>query len=273
MLVYILITFIITQIKSELLPVVIVHGISSDASQLVEVKQYLEKKGLYVFVPNVGNGKIDSLFKPMFNQYELLKKEIQSDKKLENGFNLIGMSQGGLLARAYVERFTGTLFKVNNLITWVSPHGGILYINQNLPNIYTSSSQSSNSFSNYWRDPRIYQTYLDDCVFLPTINNEINTNYTQLQKNNLLSLNNLVVIWSTNDDVIKPQESGKFWTFDEKLNIIPMNKTPYYDTLGLNILDNNYKLHIYQTNCSHEAHKLPECFNFLEENTLPYLFN
>jgi palmitoyl-protein thioesterase len=47
---------------------------------------------------------------------------VRSDPRLAKGFNLIGHSQGGLISRAYIERYNDP--PVHNFITWATPHGG-----------------------------------------------------------------------------------------------------------------------------------------------------
>ena len=85
------------------------------------------------------------------------------------------------------------------------------------------------------------------------------------QKQNIISLSNFVMIWSPNDEIIYPSESGKFSFLDKDMNIIPIEETELYkeDTLGLKYLDDKERLHIYETNCSHVDHRNPVCFNEL----------
>jgi palmitoyl-protein thioesterase len=44
---------------------------------------------------------------------------VRADPQLAKGFNLIGHSQGGLIARAYIERYNDP--PVHNFITWATP--------------------------------------------------------------------------------------------------------------------------------------------------------
>ena len=252
--------------NSATLPVVLIHGIASSSSQLDSVKTYLENKGLNVYVPNIGNGYSDSIFKPMNYQLNLLCEDLNSNIMFINGLNIIGMSQGGLLARGYVQICAKNV--VHNLITWVSPHGGVFDKGQ-LNNAYTTNTQNTLSFSNYWRDPIDYENYLNYSTYLNTLNNE---QYSHMYESNIINLHNLkniVLVWSPNDDVLTPPESGKFSTYDKYLNVIDMKEAPYYKKLLLDTLIN--KIHIYETNCTHKAHKEPECFYYLEKYTLPYL--
>jgi hypothetical protein len=73
------------------------------------------------------------------------------------------------------------------------------------------------------------------------------------------------MIWSPNDMVLDPPESGKFSFFDEDFNIIPLEKTDLFqnDSLGLRFLNFIGGLHMFETNCSHVDHRNPVCFDQL----------
>lgn len=57
------------------------------------------------------------------SQVDKLAAAIRADPNLKKGFNLIGHSQGGLLTRAYVERYNDP--PVYNLLGWVPPNDGV----------------------------------------------------------------------------------------------------------------------------------------------------
>jgi palmitoyl-protein thioesterase len=133
--------------------------------------------------------------------------------------------------------------------------------------MYTQFSQKHISFAGYWRNPTILEIYLDKSVYLPYINNEKEHLQRDKYRNNLKNLSNFVMIWSPNDDIVYPPESGKFGFLDKEMNIIPIEETELYkeDTLGLKFLNDNTRLHTYETNCSHVDHRNPECFEQLYE--------
>ena len=108
-------------------------------------------------------------------------------------------------------------------------------------------------------------------------------------KENILSLANFVMIWSPNDDVLSPPESGKFGFYKiislededllysylngEPLPVINLFDSPQFteDWLGLRTLWETNRLHILATNCTHSGHKTINCFPQLEELTFPFL--
>ena len=198
---------------------------------------------------------------PLDKQLSLLCDSIYAIEELQKGFDFIGMSQGGLLARGYVERCNK--YPVRNLINMVSPNGGVV-IPTNI-DMYKPFYQKHFAFSGYWRDPTDLLNYFANCSYLPSVNNERWSEFSAQYKANLLSVANFVVIWSPNDDVLTPPESGKFSVFDENYTIIPLEDTPLYqhDLLGLRTLAERAQLGIYETNCSHVEHNAPECFNQL----------
>ena len=283
-------------------PIVLIHGILSDKTELEPVANWLiANLPNKVYNIDIGSGKPDSIFKPMDWQLNELCNTIYSIPELENGFHFIGMSQGGLLARGYVERCNK--YPVINLITWVTPHSGVYGmkdVDVNLARIYTPIFQNLYSFSGYWKDPYRYIEYLQFASYLPHLNNEVReyhnydilpSEYYELDggysyeaidwddkrnKANIMKLENFVMIWSPNDDVLQPPESGKFAFYqidDLDLPIVELFDTKSFkeDWLGLRTLWETDRLHILETNCTHTGHKTPACFEQLDDLTFPFL--
>ena len=237
------------------------HGILSSEQNMEPFSNWLENSfNTKLFNIEIGNGKKTSLFTSMNNQLNELCETIYTIPELKNGFHFIGMSQGGLLARGYVEKCNK--YPVLNLITMVSPHGGvILDINLGI-NMYNIFIQNIFSFSNYWRDPTNLDDYLNKCSYLPLLNNEKKHENFNKQKENIKSLTNFIMIWSPFDEILNPPESAEFSFYDKDYTIIPLDKTLLYndDLLGLKTLNDKNKLHIYKTNCTHTQHRDPICF-------------
>ena len=241
-------------------PIVLLHGVASDAENTKELADWLKITfNREVINIELGNG-IDTSLTPMNFQLELLCKTIYDIPELESGFDFIGMSQGGLLARGYVEYCNK--YKVLNLITLVSPHGGVFYKSPilNFVKIYSPEMQKKYSFTNYWRNPIDYELYLDNSTYLAALNNERTINY--VNKKNIESLKNFVMVFSPFDSIVIPPQSAIFSLLDSELDIVPLFDTELYkqDWLGLQKLDKENKLWLYKTNCTHMEHRQPICF-------------
>jgi palmitoyl-protein thioesterase len=252
------------------LPVAIMHGIASSADKMDTFADWL-RTDFQVDVVNleIGNGEEDSITLPMLDQVSRLCDVINTTSLLQHGFDFIGMSQGGLLARAYVEMCNQP--PVRHLITMVSPHGGV-FLNFPPAGMYLPKVQASLSFANYWRDPDNLLGYSLFCDFLPRINNEIHTESSSQHLINLLQLGVFQMIWSPVDGVLKPAESAKF-SFLNREGIVPLNATELYqnDYLGLRFLDETGRLKINETTCSHVEHRDPVCFAQLKPILAPLL--
>jgi len=243
-------------------PIVVLHGVASSAPNMAVFSAWLEKSfEKPVFNLEIGNGQQNSVFMPLNSQLDILCKTIYSIAELKAGFDFIGMSQGGLLARGYVENCN--VYPVRNLINLVSPNGGV--VEDTTLDLYSPFYQEHLSISGYWRDPLRLAEYLLKCAYLPLINNERTTKLSEQYKERILSLDNYVLVWSPFDDIVNPPESGKFSFFDKTYNIIPLEDTELYkeDLLGLKELKESNRLHTYATNCTHVQHRDPVCFGQL----------
>mgnify|MGYP005849249165 CR=1 FL=1 len=67
---------------------------------------------------------MDSLEIYINEQVDIFARAVQADPNLKDGFNLIGHSQGGLITRAYIERYNNP--PVYNYISWAGPHFGVV---------------------------------------------------------------------------------------------------------------------------------------------------
>jgi len=254
----------ITSIISSKLPTVLMHGIISNKNNMNQLKDYLVKEfNINVIVPEIGNGIPNSWNLPLKQQGDMLCEQLNTIDELSNGFNFIGVSQGGILGRYYIEKCDG--YKINNFITLVSPHGGVYKpLVGKIIEMYSDYSQLHYSFSSYWRDPFNY-TYYQSIALLADLNSEVN-NPCPSNRHKMNSINNFVMVYSSNDDIVTPPESSKFSTYMvNTMNVIPLELTVSYETLGLKELIDQNRLAIYKTNCTHDQHKDHSCFSSLHE--------
>jgi palmitoyl-protein thioesterase len=250
-------------------PTVLMHGILANADNLNELKEMLEMNfKIKVFNLEIGDGAHTSIYTDMQSQLKMLCEKIYSIDDLKDGFNFIGMSQGGLLARGYVQYCNK--YPVKNLITLVSPNAGVFYQINFANNFYEPEKQKELSLTNYWRDPYRYETYLTNSTYLAKLNHEVKrVSLYMIQENDLDVLDNFVMIWSPNDEIIEPPESGKFSMYevvDDKLEKVELVDSELYqnDFLKLKSMNEENRLYTYETDCKHSQHKDPECFHQLK---------
>ncbi|ELR19324.1 uncharacterized protein ACA1_265280 [Acanthamoeba castellanii str. Neff] len=248
------------------------------------VQQHLP--GIYVVALEVTGSKIGSIFTGSDKQVEMICAALAADSKLAGGINAMGVSQGGILLRGYLERCNNP--PVKNFISWVAPMMGVYgvpevghweYLNVTLDEIadccvYQDWAQSLLSFAGYWRDPFALDKYVDRNIFLADINNE-GSNKNPTYKKNVLALDNFVMSYSTADTVLIPLETGWFGAYANGTDsqVVPLEKQPFYefDYIGLRTLDQAGKLHRFTTDCIHEDYTSP-CFDkYFLANVLPFL--
>lgn len=254
------------------IPLVMLHGIASSKSNLFALEEFIKEHfNLEIFNIEIGDGFKDSYSLPMNVQLDILCNTVYENERLKNGFNFLGMSQGGLLARGYVQYCN--LYPVKNLITLVTPHGGVYDPNiliVKLLNVYSPETQKDLSFTNYWRNPFQYDLYLTNCTYLPKLNEE--TSYETIDEisNNLDVLDNFVMVWSPFDEILFPPESGKFSTYkpqteNKELIVENLENNIIFkeNKLGLKKMYEENRLIMFATDCTHSEHRDPKCFHQL----------
>jgi len=260
--------------KPQALPVVIVHGILDSAANMEEAAGWVREalgSGAYVRCIEIGNGEVDSLTKPMEWQLVQLAEQLKADVRLRGGFNMIGYSQGSLLARGFVQRYNEP--RVHTLVSWVGPQAGqygcpdweanwpelaastVVYLNQLTSAVwYSEPLQATLSFSNYWRDPLRLELYRQKSTFLADLNNEF-ARPNKTYSSNLKRLEAFVLVASAADTIIVPRESSWFGFYapNSTSEILPLRQSALYrqDRLGLRALDRAGKLHFASCECKH----------------------
>eukprot|EP00043_Microstomoeca_roanoka_P021174 m.254942 g.254942 ORF g.254942 m.254942 type:complete len:321 (-) comp18889_c0_seq1:111-1073(-) len=274
--------------ECEYPPVVLMHGIMGAADKLQDVVDWIKEDLPCVYVRSIeiGNGPNDSLYMHMNDQVASFCEQIYADPQLSRGFNLIGFSQGGLISRGYIQRCNK--YPVINFMSWASPQGGQfggleaffpnwLYVLLNSAP-YSDQVQNTYSLAQYWRDPYNLQEYLEKSSFLADMNNErINKNATY--KENIMSLKNMVLLYSDVDYVVTPPRSGWFETFKPYTGpgpdgeVISLRDSLLYklDYIGLKALDDSGRLQLHISDCAHEDHPTNQCKHIFDLYTLPLL--
>ena len=266
-------------------PVVLMHGIQSTASDMNDLAGWLRQsfEGIYVISVEIGNGYEDSILLPMNKQVELFCQTIRADPNLQNGFNMVGVSQGSLIVRGAVEKCS---LPVYNLITLVGIHQGVFGIPnlQSLPPAirelvsdfaYEEAVQNIISVAGYWRDPFQMDKYLSKSHFLPVINNE-GSQRNETYRLNMLKLNAFVMVYSDMDVVVSPQQTGWFLGFrTNSLVTESWNQSRQYteDLIGLRTMQEQGKLHYFTCHTPHQESEHAPDKQFFFENILAFFNN
>ncbi|CAF0813291.1 unnamed protein product [Didymodactylos carnosus] len=240
--------------------------------------------GIYVKSIEIGNGKDDSFLMPMNSQVAQFCAKVKADPHFNNGFNILGFSQGSLIVRGAVERCSFP--NVYNLITISGAHAGIFGIPylEDLPAhfreliskyAYTDIAQGMLSISGYWRDPYNLDTYHKKSQFLADINNEDLTP-NELYRQNLLKLNAFVMTYSDLDEIITPRQSGWFMGYQTdtlKVELWNSSKVFQDDLIGMKTLLNTDRLHVYTSHTKHRESTHAPNKEFFFKNILQYFNN
>eukprot|EP00316_Scyphosphaera_apsteinii_P016845 CAMPEP_0119349156 /NCGR_PEP_ID=MMETSP1333-20130426/109409_1 /TAXON_ID=418940 /ORGANISM="Scyphosphaera apsteinii, Strain RCC1455" /LENGTH=202 /DNA_ID=CAMNT_0007361751 /DNA_START=501 /DNA_END=1109 /DNA_ORIENTATION=- len=197
---------------------------------------------------------------------------VRSDLKLAGGFNAVGLSQGGLVLRGYVERFNRP--PIRTLVTVCAPHAGVAKCpaEQEICRLavrwwpYTSPF----AFSDYWKDVTDRDAYLSKSQWLADVNNERQTK-NETYRSNMIALKRYVLVMALNDTIVIPalSEHHSFWKWGQSYDEEPLRSSEGYigDYIGLRTLDMAGKLFLHAFVGGH----LQFSGDFWEKTILPYL--
>jgi len=237
---------------SKLTPVVFLHGMG-DASSNPGMQSMCRTAsdmypGLYVVCANVADG-LASITTPIAEQVDELADLVKADARLAGGFHAVGLSQGGLVLRGYVERYNEP--PVRRLISVCSPHAGIsscpsssLY-KMVCPLWKLAPYTARLSFADYWKDPSDQATYLERSRWLADFNNE-RENQNADYKRRMATLDRYVLVEAVNDTTVAPHvsESHGFYAWGSNAQILALRETSGYkqDAIGVRTLDESGRL-------------------------------
>ncbi|KFH69155.1 hypothetical protein MVEG_05956 [Podila verticillata NRRL 6337] len=270
-------------------PIVFYHGMGDSAHSkgMVELMQSINDIAPEVFIHSVSLAESESddqragFFGNVNNQLEIVCRQLKDIKELQSGFNAVGFSQGGQFLRAYAQRCNDP--PIHNLVTVGSQHGGVTDIpgcvNADAScrlmrsiarnGVYSGYVRDHIIQAQYYKDPRNLQTYLERNIFLPDINNELDTkNVTYIK--HLTSLNALVMFMFSDDITVKPKETAWFGFQDEDGEVIDLIDQDLYkeDWLGLKKMDHEGRLIFDVLEGEHMRFSLED---FTDRITLPFL--
>ncbi|KAJ0181614.1 hypothetical protein K1T71_002336 [Dendrolimus kikuchii] len=237
-------------------PVVLIHGIMTGSGSMEMIKHRIEEKHPGTIVYNVNRFEHWSSLETMWHQVLEIGLDIANiSASHPEGINLIGYSQGGLVARGIVQTFPNV--SISTFISLSSPQAGqygagflhLVFpglVKDTVYELFYSRVGQHTSVGNYWNDPYHQSLYENYSVYLPYINNHIKSNKSAEFKNNFLRLKRLVLIGGPDDDVITPWQSSQFGYYDVNETVIEMKDQDIYqsDRIGLRQLDDSGRLHV-----------------------------
>ena len=246
----------------EHLPVVILHGMGDSGTN--PGMQHLCNSvgdafpGVYVMCSNVANG-LSSITAPLAEQVDEFSRSVRADAQLANGFHAVGLSQGGLVLRGYVQQRKESDPQVRRLVSVCAPHGGIGSCPTSpayrmvCPLWKLAPYTARLAFADYWKDASDQATYLERSRWLADMNNERKEKKASY-KDNLLKLDRYVLVEATNDSTVVPYESEShgFYAWGGT-SVQTLRETEGYkgDYLGLKTLDESGRLVVHTYNGDH----------------------
>lgn len=256
-------------------PVVMWHGLGDwccNPFSTDVIKAVIENNvpGIYVHSLKIGNTDIEDFehgyFTNVNGQVDFACNLIASDPQLKDGYNALGLSQGGQFLRAVAQRCPNPPMK--NLVSLAGQHQGVYglpncgvpahplcdYIRRLLNTAaYAGWVQNDLVQAQYWHDPLQEDLYQNYSIFLADINNELSIK--QEYVDNLLKLENLILVKFLNDTVVEPVESEwfGFYKSGQAIETETLEESKLYteDRLGLKTMNEKGKLHFVETEGNH----------------------
>lgn len=201
----------------------------------------------------IGDGTKDSWFTSLSSQVDSACESVKALSHLQDGYNIVGLSQGNLIGRGVLQ-WCEDGPTVNNMISLGGPHAGTASIPMcgsgflcQLADwlmelgVYTSYVQEHLGPAGFVKIPTDLEAYRKGCKFLPRLNNELEGAQNSTYKERFSSLNQLVLVKFETDKVLIPPETAWFGFYSEKnlKTVVSAQETDLYidDWIGLKTLD------------------------------------
>jgi palmitoyl-protein thioesterase len=225
-----------------------IHGLGSNCILESGVKRYF--KGMDIACIETGAGYISSFE----SQYQAACSKLEKEEEtLKDGFTLIGFSQGGLLARAVLQRCSIGKY-IKRLVTFGGPHSGVAIIPFTSAQSFMNKSVLRLCFykfienivgpCGYIRSTKYYDSYETSDNFIADLNNEFTHNPDYV--NRLQNLDVLMTVQFLQDQMVQPYNTSTFGYYSDESyqDYVELEDLEIYskDKLGLKNLNQNGKM-------------------------------
>lgn len=205
-------------------PVVLMHGLgdagSNPGMQSLATSISAAYPGTYAVAVDVADGFF-SFITAMETQVDQFAQVVQADPNLKNGFSAVGLSQGGLVVRGYIEKYNNP--PVHSFVSICGVQGGeyncpleidilpfVCSIFESNPYDFLFNGSIPLSFSDYWVTYDDEAEYLARNTFLPVYNNQVPHPNNATFEANWKSLAKVALVAGTQDTVVYPWQSEQF---------------------------------------------------------------
>ncbi|RCH93890.1 hypothetical protein CU097_005218 [Rhizopus azygosporus] len=163
-------------------------------------------------------------------QVDSICQKLAAIPELQNGYNAIGFSQA-------------SVSDIPNCMNQIDPFCGMMRFLVR-SGAYSEYAQKNIVPTQYYRDPFSLIDYTTKCSFLPYNNNELQHKDSLKYKENMLSLEKLILIRFVQEEIVKPAQSAWFWVLNENNGLVPLEDQALYvyDWLGLRKLNETGRL-------------------------------
>jgi len=274
----------------SVVPIVTWHGVGGSWHECDSLIDTIKLSLPDVHIVNVAVGPnpemdhANSVLMRCVDQIDLVCEQLLNDPLLADGYNAVGISQGGLLIRGLAQRCP---VPVRNLITFGAPHQGVYGVPDCEPitgsyelcelvrellsaGAYEPWIQDLVAPAQYWHDPLNQTNYAMGSHFLAVVNNE-KEDKNSFYKDRMLQLDNFVMVMWEGDTTVIPRETSHFEFYNpgQENDILPLAESSLYqeDWIGLKTLDEEGKLHFYTVPGNHVQFD----YDWIAENIVPYL--
>ncbi|KAH0575832.1 Palmitoyl-protein thioesterase [Spironucleus salmonicida] len=269
-------------------PIVLIHGFSSSAYYMSQMKSIISREMPDAPVINceIGNGYWTSIFMDVSKQVNLLAQCIIDHNVSESGYIGVGHSQGAYLMRTLLEEHNHKMSPMIRLISLSGPQGGFFcgvkskckgqYLSWFQKKIvfwleYSRLGQYAVVASQYWRNPYKLQSYAKYAKSLPLVDNI--RDFDNQRKTNFMSVDKIVLFGGPTDEVISPWQSAFFGTWkdgtDAEVDLYNEREEYKQDTFGLKSMVEQNRVFFEETDLHHGDYITDE--NFIVTRLVPYL--